>query len=159
MNSKSSRTSVPHIILLNLTDKISLSNKYVALSNYNIHYTWKNIKESYKNNKFKISAQTWNEKFELFDWSCILGLDGSSVSDIKDYLEYIIKKHEKVTDDPPIRIYINKIENTITFRIKKEYCIEFLTPETMKLLGSTKSKMAKDVNGENVPHLEITEVV
>ena len=64
-----------------------------------------------------------------------------------------------MTDDPPIRIYINKIENTITFRIKKEYYLELLTPETMKLLGSTKSKMANDVHGENMPHLEITEVV
>ena len=76
MNSKSSKASFPHIMLQNLTDKISLSCKYVALLNHSIHYTWKNIKKSYKNNKFKISAPTWNEKFELFDGSCILGLDG-----------------------------------------------------------------------------------
>ena len=58
-----------------------------------------------------------------------------------------------------IRIYINKIENRITFKIKTGYYLELLTPETMKLLGSTKSKITKDENGENVPHLEITEVV
>ena len=56
-------------------------------------------------------------------------------------------------------IYVNKIENRITFKIKDGYSLELLTPETMKLLGSTESKKTKDKNGENVPHLEITEVV
>ena len=107
---------------------------------------------SYKNNKFKISAPTWNEEFELPDGSY-------SVSDIQDYFKYILKKHETVTDNPSIRIYVNKIENRITFKIKTGYYLELLTPETMKLLGSTKSKITKDENGENVPHLEITEVV
>ena len=51
------------------------------------------------------------------------------------------------------------IENTITFKIKTDYYLELLTPEKMKLLGSTKSKINKDENGGNVPHLEITEVV
>ena len=84
MNSKNSGTSDPQILLLNLTDKINLksSDKYVALSNLSIYYTWKNIKKSYKNNKFKISAPTWNEEFELPDGSC-------SVSDIQDYFDYI----------------------------------------------------------------------
>ena len=58
-----------------------------------------------------------------------------------------------------IKIYINKIENRITFKIKTEYYLELLTPETVKLLGSTKSKITKDKNGENVPYLEITEIV
>ena len=91
-------------------DKIILkrSDKYVALSNLSIYYTWKNIKKSYKKNKFKISAPTWNEEFELPD-----GL--YSVSDIQDYFEYIIKEHDTVTDNPSIRIYVNKIENRITF--------------------------------------------
>ena len=70
-----------------------------------------------------------------------------------------MKKHETVTDNPSIRIYINKIENRITFKIKTRYYLELLTPETMKLLGSTKSKIKKDKNGKNVPNLEITEVV
>ena len=63
------------------------------------------------------------------------------------------------TDNPPIRIYLNKIENRITFRIKTEYYLQFLTPETMKFLGSTKNKITKIENEEIVPHLEITEVV
>ena len=82
MNSKSCKTSDPHRLLLNLTDKIDLrrKDKYIALSNLI------NIEKSYKNNKFKISAPTWNEKFELPDRSY-------SVSDIQDYFEYISKKH------------------------------------------------------------------
>ena len=64
-----------------------------------------------------------------------------TVSDFQDYFEYIIKKHEKVTDNPSLRIYLNKIENIITFRIKDKYYVELLTPETMKLLGSTKTKV------------------
>ena len=94
------------------------------------------IKKSYKNNKFKISAPTWNEEFEL--------LDGSySISDIQDYFEYILRKHGEKTVNPSIRIYTNKMENRITFKIKTGYYLEFLTPETMKLLGSTKSKTTK----------------
>ena len=87
MNSKNSKISGPRRLSLNLTDKINLkrSGKYVALSNLSIYYTWKNIKKSYKNNKFKLSARTWNEKFELPD-----GLH--SVLDIQDYFEYILKK-------------------------------------------------------------------
>ena len=54
---------------------------------------------------------------------------------------------------------MNKIKNRITFKIKKGYPLDFLTKETMKLLGSTKNKITKDKNGENVPHLEITEVI
>ena len=71
MNYGNSKTSYPHRLLLNFSDKINLnrSDKYVALSNFRIYYTWKNIKKSYKNNKFKISAPTWNEKFQLPDGS------------------------------------------------------------------------------------------
>ena len=69
MNSKNSKISDPHRLLLDLSEKINLkrSDKYVALSNLSIYYIWKNIKSSYKSNKFKISAPTWNEKFELPD--------------------------------------------------------------------------------------------
>ena len=69
-----------------------------------------------------------------------------------------MKIHETVTDNPSIRIYVNKIENRITFEINTGCYFELLTPETVKLLGSTKSKITKDKNGENLPHLEITEV-
>ena len=84
MNSENSKTTDPHRLLLNLTDKINFmrSDNFVVLSNLSIYYTWKRIKKSYKNNKFKISALTWNEEFELPH-------ESYSVSDIKDYSEYI----------------------------------------------------------------------
>ena len=121
MNSENSKTSDLYRLLLNLLDKINLkrTDRYVALSNLNIYYTWKNIKKSYKNNKFKISAPTWNDEFELPD-----GL--YSVSDIQDYFEYILKKHGEKTDNLSIRVYINKIENRITFKIKRRYYLELL---------------------------------
>ena len=85
MNSANSKTSDPHRLLLNLSDQIKLmrSDKYVALSNLSIYYTWKNVKKSYKNDEFKISAPTLNEKFELPD-----GL--YYVSDIRYCFEYVI---------------------------------------------------------------------
>ena len=83
---------------------------------------------------------TWNEKFELPDGSY-------SISDIQDYFKYIIKKHETVTDNPPIRIYVNRMENNITFKVKTGYYLELLTPEMMKLLGSTKIKIPKNKTG------------
>ena len=154
INSENDKTSNPHRILLNLFKKINLkrSDKYVALSSVSIYYTWKNIKKLHKNNKFKISAQTWSEEFELPD-------ESYSISDIQDYFEYIIKKYETVTDNLSILIYVNKTKNEIMFKIKTGYYLEYLTPETMKLLESTKSKITKDKNGENMPQFEITEVV
>ena len=93
-----------------------------------------------------------NNEFELPDGSY-------SVSDIQGYFEYILKKHEEDIDKPSVQIYVNKIENRVTFKIKNGYSLELLTPETKKLLGSTKNKITKDKYGENVAHLEITEVV
>ena len=154
MNSKNSKTSEPHILKLKLTDKLDLrvDKNVIALSNLSIYYTSNKTKSSCDNNKFKITASTWNEEFTLSDGSY-------SISDIQDYFEYILKKHGENTDKPSIQIYVNKIENRITFKIKKGYSLEILTKETMKLLGSTKNKITKDKNGENVPHLEITKVV
>ena len=95
-------------------------------------------------------APTWNEEFK---WP-----DGSySVRDIQNCLKYVLKKHGENTDKPSIKIYVNKIENRITFKTKDEYSLELLTKETMKLLGSTENKITKDKNGETVSHLEITE--
>ena len=94
----------------------------------------------------------WSEEFNLPDGSY-------SITDIQNYFKYILKKHGENVDNPPIIIYINKIENRITFRIKSGYYLDFLTPETMKLLGSTVSKINKDKNGENVLHLEVVELV
>ena len=154
MNSENSKTSKPHVLVLKLTNKLDLriGEKIIALSNLSIYYTWKNRKSSYSNNQFKISALTWNEKFELPDGS-------SSVSDIQDYFEYILKIHGENADKPSVQIYLNKIENRVTFKIKDGYRLELLTLEKMKLLGSTANKITKDKNGENVPYLEITEVV
>ena len=135
MNSKNSRTCEYQVLLLKLTDKLDLrrDQKNVALSYLSIYYTWKNIKSSYSNNKFKISAPTWTDEFELPDRSY-------SIPDIQDYFEYILKKHSENVDNPSIKIYVNKIENRITFKIKNGYYLELLTSETMKLLGSTESK-------------------
>ena len=153
MNSENSKTSEHNVLVLKLTDKLDLrrGQKTVALSNLSIYYSWKNVKSSY-NNKFKISAPTWREEFKLPDGSY-------SVSDIRDYFEYILKKHSESVDNPSIRMYVNRIEKRITFKIKSGYYLELVTPETMKLLGSTESKITKDKNGENVPHLEIVELV
>ena len=77
----------------------------------------------------------------------------------KIILSLFKKKHVENIDEPSVQIYVNKIKNRITFKVKKGYSLEFLTAETMKLLGSTENNIIKDKNGENVPHLEITKVV
>ena len=154
MNTENSKKSEPYRFKLYLTDKLYLKNlnKNMALANLSIYYTWKNIKSEYKNNKFKISAPTWNDTFDLPDGSY-------SISDIQDYFEFIIKKHETLTENPPIQIYPNKIKNRIVFKIKTGYKLELLTPETMKLLGSAKKDVDSDKNSEDVPKLESVEVV
>ena len=86
--------------------------------------------------------------------------DGSySISDIQDYFEHILKNHIKNVDNPSIKIYVNKIENRITFKIKSGYYLELLTLLNNELLGSTESKITKDKNGENAPYLESVELV
>ena len=150
MNSENSKTSKPHVLTLKLTNKLDLrlGEKVIALSNLSIHYTWKNIKSSYNNNKFKISAPTWSDQFELPDGSY-------SISDIQDYIEYILKKHGEDIDKLSVQIYVDKIEGRVTFKIKNEYNLELLTSETMKLLGSTENKITKDKSGENKSILKI----
>ena len=101
----------------------------MALANLSIYYTWKNIKSEYNNNKFKISAPTWNDTFDLPDGSY-------SIAEIQDYFEFMIKKHKTLTENLPVQIYPNKIKNRIVFKIKTTFKLELLTPETMKLLGS-----------------------
>ena len=73
----------------------------MALANLGIYYTWKNIKSAYNNNKFKISTPTWNDEFDLPDGSY-------SITNIQDYFEFIIRKHETLAENPPIQIYPNK---------------------------------------------------
>ena len=126
-------------------------NKYATLSNLSVYYTWKSIKQSYKNNKFKISVSTWKEEFEKPDRSYF-------ISDIQGYFEYILKNHGEETVNSSIRIYVNKTENRIMFEIKTGYYLEHLAPETKKLLGSIKSKITKNKNSENVPSLQITDL-
>ena len=86
--------------------------------------------------------------------------DGSyNISEIQDYIEYIIKKHETIGENAPILIYANTINNRIVFKVKTGYKLELLSKETMKLLGSTKDTIDADKNSENVPRLENVEVV
>ena len=154
VNSESSKTSEPHVSILKLTNKedLRIGEKIIPLSNLSIYDTWKNIKNSYNNNKFKISAPKLNDKFEL-------PYGQYSVSNIQDYFEYILKKHGENSDKPSVQLYVSKIENSFTFKIKNSYSVELLTTEIMKILGSTENKKTKDKSGENVPYLEITEVV
>ena len=149
MNSKNSITFVYHILVLKLADKLDLRSgqKSVALSNLSIYYTWKNIKSSYKNNKFKISAPhgVMNLNYQM---------DHIQYQIFRIILSIFLRNIVKM-----LIIYLNKIENAITFKIKNGYYLEILTPETMKLLGSTESKITKDKNDENVSHLEVFELV
>ena len=124
----------------------------MALANLSIYYTWKNIKSEYKKDKFKISAPTWNDTFDLPDGSY-------SVADIQDYFEFVVRKHETLTENPPIQIYPNKVKNRIVFKIKTGYKLELLTVETVRLLGSGKKGVDKDKDGKNMPKLESVEVV
>ena len=97
-------------------------------------------------------APTWNETFDLPD-----GLH--NISEIQDYIQYIIKKHETIDENAPILLYANTINNRIVFKIKSGYKLELLSTETMKLLGSTKDTNDADKNSEKVPKLENVEVV
>ena len=97
MNSENSKTSKPHVLTLKLTSKLDLriGEKVIALSNLSIYYTWRNIKSSCNNNKFKISAPTWNDEFELPDGFY-------SVSHIEYYFEYVLEKHGEDIDEPSV---------------------------------------------------------
>ena len=122
VNSENSKTSEPHILILKLTDKLDLrrGERIIAWSIISIYYTWKNIKSSYNNNKLKISAPTWNDKFELPDGSY-------SASDIQDYFKYILKRHGENIDNPSVKIYVNKIKikNRIALELKMDTALNF----------------------------------
>ena len=149
---KNSKTSDPHRLLINLTDNINLTgcDKYVALSDLSIYYALKVIKKLYKNKNLKYLRQRGMIIFNYL-MGHILYQD-----DIQDDFDYIIKKYKIATDNPPVKIYVSKIENGITFEIKTEYSLKILMPKMVKLLGSTKSKIIKDENGKYLLHLEIT---
>ena len=141
--------------VLNLSQRLDLrgSKKHVALQNLSTWYTWKNTRKQCKSNKLKTIVPTRNDKFELSDGSY-------SVSDIQDYIGYIFKKQETLTIIPPIHVYNNRINNRLAFKIKDGYKLELQTHEAMKLFASTKKLIKKKTkNGENVPILEVVEVV
>ena len=105
MNSKNSKTSERNRFKYDLIDQLDLKNlnKNMALGSLSIYYTWKNVKSTYNNNKFKISARTCNETFDLPDGSY-------NISEMQDYIEYIIKNHETIGKNTPILIYANTIK-------------------------------------------------
>ena len=113
MNTENSKTNQLYKFVLNLSQRLNLrsSDKHVALQSLSIYYTWKNIRKQYKNNILKTITPTWNDESELPDGSY-------SVSDIQDYIEYIIKKHETLKAIPPIHVYINRSNNRLVFKIK-----------------------------------------
>ena len=153
INTLNSKTNESNRFMYQFTDKLNLRNpnKNMVLANLSIYYTWKDIKSEYSNNKFKLSAPTWNDEFNLRDVSY-------SVSDIQDYFEYIFKKHETIADNPPVQINVNKIKNKIIFKIKTGYKLELLSEEAMQLLGSSKKVINKNKDGELVLRLESVEV-
>ena len=154
INTENSKTNESNKFLYEFTGKLNVKNpnKDMALANLSIYYTWKNIRSAYNNNKFKISASTWNDEFHLPDGSY-------SVSDIEDYFKYIIKKHETIADNSAVQIDVNKIKNRIVFKVKTCYKLELLSEETMKFLGNSKKDVDQDKDGEDVPKLESVEVV
>ena len=135
MNTQNSKTNESNKFVYQFTDKLNPKNpnKNIALANLSILFTWKNIKSECNNNKFKISAPTSYDAFNLPDGSY-------SVSDIQDCFEYIIKKHETIADNPPVKIYVNKTKERIVFKIKTGYKLELLSKETMQLLGTSKQR-------------------
>ena len=149
MNTANSKAKHSNKFAYNFTDKLNLKNpnKNIALANLSIYYTWKNVKSDYNNNKFKISAPTWNDTFDVPDGSY-------SIAALQNYFEYITKKHETIADGSPVLIYVNKINNRIVFKIKSGYKLELLSKETMRLLGSSANTTDSDKNSELVPKLE-----
>ena len=124
INTENSKTNESNKFFYYFNDKLNLKNpnKNIALVNLSIYYTWKNIKSPYNNNKFKISAPTWNDEFDFPDRSY-------SVSNMQDYFKYIITKHETIADTSPIQIYINKTKNRVVFKIKTGYKLELLSKD------------------------------
>ena len=154
INTANSKTKHSNKFVYNFIDKLNLKNpnKNIALANLSIYYTWKNVKSDYNNNKFKISAPTWNDTFDVPDGSY-------SIAALQNYFEYIIKKHETITNVSPVLIYVNEINNRIVFKIKSGYKLELLSKETMKLLGSSTDTIDGDKNSELVPKLESVDLI
>ena len=154
MNTANSKTKHSNKFFYKFTDKLNLKNpnKNIALANLSIYYTWKNVKSDYNSNKFKISAPTWNDIFDVPDGSY-------SIAALQNCFEYIIKKHETIDKVSPVLIYLNEINNRIVFKIKSGYKLELLLKETMRLLGSSSDTIDDDKNSELVPKLESVDLV
>ena len=154
MNTANSKTKHSNKFVYNFTDRLNLKNpnKNIALANLSIYCTWKNVKSDYNNNKFKISAPTLSDTFDVPDGSY-------SIAALQNYFEYIIKKHETIADVSPVLIYVNEINNRIVFKIKSRYKLELLSKETMELLGSSTDTIDGDKNSELIPKLENVELV
>ena len=155
MSTENNKTNESNKFIYQFTDKLNLktlNNKNIEFVNSRIYCTWKTMKSGWNNNKFKIFGPTWNHEFDLPNGSF-------SISEFQDYFEFIIKKHETLAENTPIHICPNKIKNRIVFKVKKGYKLEFLSPETTKLLGSTKKDVDKDKDVEDLPKLESVEVV
>ena len=146
ISTENSKINEPHKFRLTLADKRNLKDvlKNMALENVSIYYTWKNIKPKQSNNKLKILTQ--NDEFDLLHESYL-------IFNIQDYFEYSIEKHKTFTENPPVEIYVNRIKNRIVFQVKTGYKLELLSPETMKLLGSTNNQ---NKVSENVPSLKVS---
>ena len=131
MNTLNIKTNESNRFICQFTDQLNIKNpnKNMALANFSIYYTWKNIKSEYSNNKFKLSAPTWNDKFNLSD-------ESYSVLDMQNHFEYIIKKYKTIAHNPPVQICMNNLKNRIAFKINTGYTLELLSKETKQLLGS-----------------------
>ena len=154
MNTVNSKTKHSNKFVYKFTGKLNLKNPNIniALANLSIYYTWKNVKSDYNNNKFKISAPTWNDMFDVPDGFY-------SIAALQNCFEYIIKKHETIDKVSPVLIYLNEINNRIVFKIKSGYKLELLLKETMRLLGSSSYTIDDDKNSEFVPKLESADLV
>ena len=147
MNTEKSKTNEPHQFILNLSQRVDLrsSNKHVVLQNLSIYQTRKKIRKQYKNNK--LNSSKWNDEFQLPDSSY-------SVSDVQDYIEYIIKKHEALTTNRPLHVSINRVNDRLVFKIKDRCKLELQTPETMKLSDDTQTKQKTKKNYQVLKQLK-----
>ena len=147
IDTKNSKTTDSNKFRLYFTNKLDLrGNKTVSLLNLSIYYTWKNIKEEYNNNTFRLSSPTWSQELTLKDGPY-------TIEDIQDVFLWVVKKHETditSSEESPILIYPNRIENRIIFKVKTGYKLELLTNNTMRLLGDG-PVVDTTKNGENVP--------
>ena len=150
MDTENSKTNEPHKFVYNVSQRLDLRSldSNVAAQSLSIYYTWKNVRTINLEKKLQLGMMNSNCQMVLI------------VSHIQDYIEFIIKKHEILTTIPPIHVYINRINNRLVFKIKDGYKLELEIPGTMKLFGS-KKKILKDKTkiGENIPSLEVVEVV